>query len=234
MASFKATIFQKNINSDIAKDQKQKVLMQKSDFLILPEYYPLATKNTSLINLASNSRKNIDNLIDLSLTYKGVIIGGSFIREDNGKYYHSCPIVLDGALVDWYNQKIIKELDQDISKGNLEEGIYILNGIRFALMIGKEISDNKLLEYYKNENIQILFHLESNPQNSHTFAEDLKQYSQIASENQMYIFRTCGTGLLFEKQLIGRSLFASPAGINWKVAPAEKESEIIKTINLNF
>jgi hypothetical protein len=40
MANLKVIIFQKNINSDLTKDQKLKISAAKADFLILPRFFP--------------------------------------------------------------------------------------------------------------------------------------------------------------------------------------------------
>ena len=234
MGSIKITILQKDINNEISRELKQKIISQKSDFLILPEFFPFTSKNSNIVNLASNATKNLDNLIELSNSYKGVIIGGSFIREENGKYFHSCPIVFEGVLVDWYDQKhLSKNCNPEVSKGE-KDSFYILKGIRFAILMGQDLNDPKLLQNIKNEEIKFLFYIASEVDNDFSFEEDLARFSRIARENNVYLFRSCGIGNLFEKELKGRSLYSSPSGINWKVAPSEEAAEIIKTINLNY
>ena len=80
MNIIKITVFQKNINTDISRDQKQKLITQKSDFLILPRFCPTIAKVSEKSTL-HNHKIYVDKLLEISEYYKGVIIGGTILRE---------------------------------------------------------------------------------------------------------------------------------------------------------
>ncbi|MCE9500718.1 MAG: amidohydrolase [Leptospira sp.] len=233
MPSSKVTLFQKNINSEISKDQKQKLLSQKSDFLILPEYFPFLEPGDSIRNSISKSKENLDRILEISEYYKGVIIGGSIFREENGKIFNSCPIVQNVTLIDWYDKRIPGPNEKEIQNGD-SSGIYIMNSIRFGILCGNESADEKILQNFSDEKIQVLFHLFADTDSStkESYDKYLDHYLKLSKQYSFHILHVCGTGNIFGKNMEGRSLYASPSGINWKVGMSENNSEVIKTVSI--
>ena len=132
MNNFKITYFQKNINEPISKDQRQKINSQKSDFFIFPSFFPFKETH-NLKQIADNEKIYLDSLLEISETYKGVIIGGSFPRVVEGQIIESCPIVQDIQLIDYYDTfQTQKEYGNKIQprKG---DSIYVLGKIRFGI-----------------------------------------------------------------------------------------------------
>ncbi len=233
MSTIKVTVFQKNIHSEITKDQKQKLIAAKSDFLLLPEYFPsFNPQDKTTIEKSKRKELYLDKILEVSEYFKGVIIGGSIVREFEGKYYYSTPIVQNVNLIDWYDKKVHEE--KDIQNGD-NDGIFILSGVRFAIFCGGDLSPNTYssqMERIQNEKIAIVLHLASNS-NFANYEDDLKFYSNIAKNYNVQIIKCSGTGSHNENKLDGRSLFATKTGLNWKVAPFENDTEIIKTLTVN-
>jgi len=233
MPSVRVTLFQKNINSEISKDQKQKLISQKSDFLILPEYFPSIDPGDSIRNMASRNKINLDRILEISEYYKGVIIGGSIFREENGKIFNSCPIVQNITLIDWYDKRDSSGKKKEIAIGE-NSGIYIMNSVRFGILSGNEALDETVLQNFSKEKIQILFHpfAQNGTSEIESYEHDLDYYLSLSKKYSFHILRTCGIGNLFGDQIEGRSLYSSPTGINWKVGKAENNTEVMKTVTL--
>lgn len=234
MSILKVTIFQKNINVDITRDQKQKIISQKSDFLIFPEFYPFYGKLPEK-HPSEYERIYTDKLLEVSEYYKGVIIGGSYIRQFENAYYISCPIIQDLRLIDWYDKRSIEKIKNlKLGTGSME-GIFVLGGIRFGILLGNEINHSEYLDHLKKEKISYLFNPSSVLSDSESeelqYKEDMNLYGNLASQYDLNIVRICGLGKnLNNEPLSGRSLYSCSTGIKWKVAFHENQAEVIKTV----
>lgn len=232
MNSLKITIFQKDINTTIPPEVLKKILQQKSDFLILPEFYPALRKEKLAKESAENLKNNTNLLSGVSESYKGVLIGGSMFRPDEDKLYHSVPIFHETILIDWYDKRDISS-DEQIASGSGEK-FFIINGIRFAILIGDEIQREERLEEIQKEGINLVFHLDSVSMDSQqSWESDLEFFAELAKKFDLNILRTTGFGQAMGKEYKGRSFLATPHGITWKVAASEEEKEILKTIQIN-
>ncbi|PJZ69354.1 amidohydrolase [Leptospira perolatii] len=232
MASVKITLFQKDIPQPVSSDQRSKLSKEKSDFLLLPMYFP-GGGTGSPESLASRSKGLLDELLAISEVYKGVIVGGCMFRKDDeGALRISVPIVQNVVLVDWYDVKDLSPEDQPAKPGS-GENVLILGGYRFGLFAGKELEDGERLNRLKSENVNLAFHIDCLSDNGIDYSDDLKKYSEISSKYGLFLLRSSGFGSVFGKKRIGRSLLSTPTGVTWKVAENEKEKEIIKTVNIN-
>lgn len=236
MNIIKITVFQKNINTDISRDQRQKLISQKSDFLILPRFFPTIAKITEKSSI-SNYKIYVDKLLEISEYYKGIIIGGTILREVNGKLYESCPIIQDINVIDWYDARVPEKMgDLSISAGE-SESIFILGGVRFAILIGNESKNENFLSHIQSEKVDLLFNsslIYSSDSEPAEYQRDLDLYSEFSKNYSLNIVRSSGIGKLFNnKELSGRSFYSSNTGVKWKVASFENENEIIKTVNIN-
>ncbi|MDX1961108.1 MAG: hypothetical protein SFU98_21240 [Leptospiraceae bacterium] len=237
MSIIKLTIFQKNINTPITKDEKTKLASQKSEFLVLPRFFPHTESIQALVDHESYSKKYLDMILEVSEYHKGVVIGGTMLRKEKNNYIESCPIVQDVNLIDYAN---LRSLDTvaglKISKSE-SESIHILNGVRFAILIGKDFQNQELRQVILKEKIELIIQPELlflSPDDNDTYQNDLKEYASVAKELNSNIVRVSGVGTLAGKTLSGRSLHASKEGIRWKVADYENNNSIIKTININI
>lgn len=233
MPSIKVTIFQKNINIPFSKEQKAKIAAQNSDFLILPRFFPFFDGWSS--QQETKEKKFLDQILEISEYHKGVVIGGSIFRKDGKNYIESYPIVKDVNLIDYYN------LRSEDSLGNIKvmpcnsEFIFTLNGIRFAVLPGRDLHNPELFEQVKSEKIELIFNpdfTELSPQEAQVYNSELSTYTNIVKDTSLQIVRVCGIGNFGEFVLSGRSFYATPSGIRWKVASTENQIEVIKTVNV--
>jgi hypothetical protein len=237
MHSIKVTLFQKAIGEPITRDQRTKLIAQRSDFLILPRLY--ATAQQSPEKLALDEKKYLDKVIEISEYYKGVIVGGTIFRHIGKKLVESCPIVQDLSLVDYYNLRSESIISGTKIETSDSETIFILSGIRFAIIAGNEYKDEIIINKLKDEKINIVFCMDSPLNNGDSdpveYESDLKEFSELAKNFVPNVTRTTGVGISLEgKKLSGRCLYAAPDGLKWKVALSENSLEIIKTVNISL
>ncbi|WCL47992.1 amidohydrolase [Leptospira sp. GIMC2001] len=221
----KISFYQKKIGEKFTSQEKLKISKEKSDFLILPPrlILPLGLNED---NWLANYDNYLDQILELSETYKGVILGGTLLRKDSrGKRVESVPIVQGVNLIDHYD--LVKPSISSAVAGD-SETIFIMAGVRFAIITGNEIDDSEFLNDIKSKGIQTIFVLESNITNR-TYEEELEYFSDIAKKYSFNIFRVCGYNQM--GKILGRSLVATPTGIHWKVGKMEEFNDILKTIH---
>ncbi|MCB1192407.1 MAG: hypothetical protein KDK90_18315 [Leptospiraceae bacterium] len=237
MSIIKVTVFQKNINSDITREQKVKLIAQKSDFLLFPEFFPNTTRISDKF-IADNEKFYLDKLLEVSEYYKGVIIGGSIIRKIKDKYYESCPIIKNVSVIEWYNKRTAGSIGNVNYSSGDGELIFILSGIRFSILLGDDLKNEELIKKIKDEKISLVFNPSSLicPSESYLqkYDQGLKESMELSHKHLLNLIRTSGIGNLYGENLLALSLYASNVGINWKIATNENSTEIIKTINVSL
>ncbi|RHX84280.1 amidohydrolase [Leptospira stimsonii] len=233
MASAKVTLFQKHLNQPITNEQKSKLAKEKSDFLLLPEYFPFYNSSSTPEGSSEKAKALTDELLQISEYYKGVIIGGSIFRkDDSGKMKLSVPIIQSVVVVDWYEKHELLPVEKPALTGE-SETIFIMSGFRFGIVTGKEIENPKRLEELRSQNVNLLFHIDSVLEADSTHAQDLERYAKLSAQSGIFIARVSGVGSALGRVGVGRSLLSTASGVNWKVAESEKDKEVIKTVTIN-
>jgi predicted amidohydrolase len=220
----KVTIFQKQLGERISLTEKQKLAKERSDFLLLPQYL-LNDPNLKEHSIQDHYDESIDHLLDISEVYKGVILGGSLYRKSQSQIFESVPIIQDLNLVDNYDTKNSKLEKARIGES---ETIFIMAGVRFSILVGEDIADRETITELREKGISIFFHLDSLPR-TRDYDGDLEYYKNLCSEFGINIFRVCGYSK--DSGLEGRSLVATPTGIQWKVGKMESDKSLFKTIH---
>ncbi|MDW7976126.1 MAG: carbon-nitrogen hydrolase family protein [Leptospiraceae bacterium] len=206
----------------------------RSDFLILPSFFYSDQNVKQILELKEKTQNAVDWLLKLSQSYKGVIIGGSVVQVHEGKLYHSTPIIYDENIVDWYQKRFLNQEETSFFTAGSDIGMFMLNNIRFGVLIGEEIQNIKLIEELKNNQIHLIFNPNANPDEGKD-EEALLQYEndtylKPAKELDISIVNCDATGSFLGKKLLGRSLLATPKGISWRVLSNDLNKQILKDI----
>ncbi len=238
MPIIRVTIFQKNLNEGIHIHLLKKLSNTDSDFLVLPEYFIADVNVKNYLELKNRSKIALEWLAKLSHIYKGILIGGSLIREENEKLYNSCPIFYKGELIDWYSKRELTSEEKKYLSFGEEPGIFILNGIRFGVLICNDINNPRLLkELYEND-VRLIFvvvaSLKKNEDQQTKYKRDEELFLKPAKLYNQTIVKCSSVGSIFDKPLQGRSLLATPSGILWRVSPQEEDKEILKTLIISL
>lgn len=230
MAVVKITIFQKDIHKRVSREDIQKISSARSQFLVLPEGFPELFQSSSPLDATKHEKEYQDHLLEISEQFPGVIFGGSHFRKnESGDLTISLPIVQSLVVVDFYEKKNPNlGNESSIKKGNTES-IFIMGGLRFGFLLGEDIQKDEIWEEFQKEDIEIVFYL-SKEQNDRSYEDDLKYFEELAKKKKIHLIRVCATG----GGLLGRSLYASPSGINWKVGKTEEDKEVLKTLSVNL
>ncbi|MFN3605496.1 MAG: carbon-nitrogen hydrolase family protein [Leptonema sp. (in: bacteria)] len=238
MPILKVTIFQKNLNEGLNLNLIKKLSSLDSDFLVFPEYFLVDLSVKTYDDLKNRSKPAIEWLTKLSNSYKGIIIGGSLIKEDQGKFYNSCPVVYKGDVIDWYSKRELTEEESKYLTPGLESGIFILNGIRFGVLICNDVNNHQLLKELHENSVSLIFVIVASLKKEETIETKYKRDEELflnpAKKYHQTIIKCSSVGNIFKKPLQGRSLLATPLGIPWRVSPEEEDKEILKTLVISI
>jgi len=236
MGLVKVTIFQKNLPDGLNLTTFKKLSTVKSDFLLLPEYFFADSSVKEPRDLKEKTKFALDWLIKLNHSYKGVIIGGSVVLEEDGKLYNATPVIADGQIVDWYRKRYLTDNETKLVTPGSDPGIFMLGGHRFGVLICNDVRERKYFDELSQQDVKLVFSVLNSPFRDETIDEKYERdealFSIPARENGQSIAKCCSTGDIMGHRLQGRSLVATPTGISWRVPPNEEDKQILKTVIL--
>ena len=138
-------------------------ILNNTDVLVLPEVWTVGWSCKNFQKTAQNIENSsvIYFLSEIAKKYNTNIIGGSFITENNGLYYNTCPVIdRNGKLVATYSKNHL------YSYYGCDEGKFItvgespvivdLDGISFGLSICYDIRFPELYRAYRKAGADIL------------------------------------------------------------------------------
>lgn len=138
-------------------------LLLNTDVLVLPEVWTVGWSCKNFQKTAQNLENSsvISFLADIAKKYSTNIIGGSFITEQNGLYYNTCPVIdRNGKLIASYSKNHL------YSYYGCDEGSFItagkspvmvnLDGIYFGLTICYDIRFPEIYRAYRKSGVDIL------------------------------------------------------------------------------
>ncbi len=231
----KISIFQKAISEPLGPSTLKKLHGLKSDFLVLPEYLFADASVANHANGLEKSKATLEWLQKLSDSYKGIIIGGSVMLEEDGNIYNATPIVSDSKVVDFYRKRNLTENEkkQKLAAGT-EPGVFILGGFRFGVLICADVLNPALIDELAGMGVKLIFAVMNSPYRQETpedkKARDESLFCAPAAKHNLVIAKCCGVGTTFGHRIQGRSLVVTPNGISWRVSPGEEDKEVLKTV----
>jgi predicted amidohydrolase len=230
----KISVFQKAIPEPLGPSTFKKLSGLKSDFLVLPEYLFADASVRDHAGGLEKSRAALEWMTKLSDSYKGIIIGGSVLLQEDGKLYNACPVICGSQVVDYYRKRHLTEPEKKIFAPGSEPGVFILGGFRFGVLICADLLHPSSLDELAGMGINLVFAVMNSPYREETVEEkrerDEKLFCQPAAKHKMVIAKCCGAGQTFGHRIQGRSLVVTPSGISWRVSPGEEDKEIVKTV----
>lgn len=138
-------------------------LEQKTDVLVLPEVWTVGWECSCFRDSAQNlSNSSVINFLKkLAKQYEFNIIGGSFITENNGKFYNTCPVISkEGELIATYSKNHL------FSYYGCDEGKFVsvgespvmveLDGIKFGLTVCYDIRFPEIYRAYRKAGADVL------------------------------------------------------------------------------
>ncbi|MCB1172259.1 MAG: carbon-nitrogen hydrolase family protein [Leptospiraceae bacterium] len=238
MGIIKISLYQRQIGQQsLNLATIKKLSAQRSDFLLLPEYF-YADANTSWDTMQSKQDFANDWVMKLADSYRGVLIAPSLLHMEGKQTVLSAAVISDAQIVDrYYKQKLEKD-ESKLAQCGTELPAFILGGQRFAILMGKEIYDKSIQTQLLEQQIKLVFLAGQLPAPKADIAVEMQKDEdkliQIAAKCDLHIVRSCATGSLMGKALSGRSVVVNAQGVSWRVAAQEDQNELLKTVMINL
>lgn len=237
MSILKVSVFQKSLLEGLNLNTIKKLAALKSDFLIMPEFFFADDKIKNYAALEDKSQFALDWLLKLSEAYKGVIIGGTVILNEEGEKFVATPVIRESAVVDWYRKRSLNDEENQFAKPGTEPGVFILGGHRFSILSGKDIENPDFFRELDEQGIRLVFSLTRSKKKWESLEEkherDETYFCKPAREHNLVITKCAPSGFFLGEELQGRSMVVTPSGISWRVSPDEEHEEVLKTVMIN-
>ena len=234
MGLVKVTIFQKLLSDGLNLATFKKPAAVKSDFLLLPEYFFADGSVKDPRDLKEKTKFALDWLVKLNSSYRGVIIGGSVVLEENGHLYNATPVISGGQVVDWYRKRHLTENEKKFLTPGNDAGIFMLGGHRFGVLICNDVRHRPYFDELAEQDVRLIFSVFNSPFREESVDEKFQRDEELfclpARENRQCIAKCCSAGEIMGHRVQGRSLVVTPQGISWRVPPAEESQQILKTV----
>jgi len=189
-----------NVEANIQKVEKliENGLPKDTDTLVLPEVWTCGWSCDKFIGTAQNTQGSaIKFLCETAKEYHINIIGGSFIEENSGKYYNTCPIIdKNGKLIAKYRKNHL------YSYYGCDEGKYItkgdnpvmvnLDGINYGITICYDIRFPEIYRAYAKAGADILINCAAWGSNKPIPWEMMTKSRAIENQCYMVALTQCG------------------------------------------
>lgn len=209
-----------------------------ADFVFLPEVWTVGWHPQVFLKTAEFIEESmaVKMLKEIAKEYKTNIIGGSFIRKENDKYYNSCPVInRNGELVAVYDKNHL------FSYYGADEGKFItrgenpvmieMDGVKVGLTICYDIRFPEIFRAYRKAGADILANLAAWGKSKKIPWDSMT--TSRAVENQSYMVALTQTGLLADgTENLGHSMLIDYEG---KILDEidDIEGAIYAEVNLN-
>ncbi len=238
--NIKVALYQKNSNGVFDLKKIEKAVGRRFDFVCLPEYCLIPLDAQSQLDTARDLKKNLETLAELSVRLDTVLIGGSLVEGENGKYYNACSIVDRGRMAGKYRKVNLyrREAGKGISTGNRYE-VFEIGGVRVGLLICADVLFPESYRRLAELNPDIIFVPTTSPYRAEDSVEskekrDRDYFLAGAKTASAYVAKCCAVGSLLGGRLQGRSLIAAPWGILKRVPFEDEDREQVLTAELDL
>ncbi|MBU1880954.1 carbon-nitrogen hydrolase family protein, partial [bacterium] len=149
--TIRVAALQKRMGGVIPTAEFESLRQKGVDLVCLPEYYFVPSKVRSQIETAALKKAILQRIQLYSNQLVGVVVGGTLIEEEYGRYYNTCPVFDCGKFVGSYRKMFPtpREREKGISSGTSHTVVEV-RGIRLGLLICADVlysaSFNKIRE----------------------------------------------------------------------------------------
>ncbi len=214
---------QMELGRQLTLEDKLHIFKQRPEFVCLPEYFMVGSDMPDFSRSALQIKENLDYIQRLSMELDTCVIGGSVVESDGDCLYNSSYIFNRGHKLGKYRK--LNPVSGEIAKGILPgDKIFVceVDGIGVGLLICADALNSGLFELMAMEQVDIIFIPTTSPlkpaeSKSEKQKRDRDIYVRGAELAGAFVVKTCAVGHLFERPLQGRTLIASPWGIEARV-----------------
>jgi len=189
-----------------------------ADFVFLPEVWTAGWHTPAFLRTAETleDSKAVRMLSEIALRYDTNIIGGSFIRKSEDKFYNSCPVInRHGEVIAIYDKNHLYSYYGDnegdiITKGSNPVMVEI-EGVKIGLTICFDIRFPEIYRAYRKAGADILVNMAAWGKTKKIPWDTMT--ASRAVENQSYMVALTQTGLLpGGKENLGHSMIIDYEG----------------------
>jgi predicted amidohydrolase len=206
----------------------------------LPEYYNVDPERRDTVSNASRAAEYLRYCRTLSDRFGTVLIAGTAIEWDHGRFFNTACIFDRGIAIGQYRKvnPTLRERENGIASGG-EIGAFEIDGVRIAVIICADVFQRESFSRLAALEADIVFVPTTSPLRpmetvSDKFTRDKTIFVAGAREVGGYLVKCCASGRLWGKDLQGRSLVAAPWGIITRVSPTEEGKGRILSVTLDI
>ncbi|HXF49257.1 MAG TPA: carbon-nitrogen hydrolase family protein [Verrucomicrobiae bacterium] len=233
-------LYQKQSDGVFDLDKIEKAIGRGFDFVCLPEYCFIPLDARSQLDTAKDLNRNLEILAQLSVRLETVLIGGSMVEEERGKFYNVCNIFDRGRFIGKYRKVNLyrREAGKGISTGNRYE-VFEIGGVRVGLLICADVLFPESYKMLAGQRPDVVFVPTTSPYRADDSIEakekrDSDYFLAGAKTTLAYVAKCCATGSLLGGRLQGRTLVAAPWGIVKRVPFPDENKEFFLTAELDL
>lgn len=172
-----------------------------ADIIVLPELWSVGWACDKFTECAEDIDNSdvIEFLSELAVTYNVNILGGSFVRHKDGKYYNTCPVInREGELIGTYDKNHLFSYYDDCENKYITKGespvIVDIEGVNIGLSICYDIRFPEIYRAYRKAGADLLVNMAAWPLSRKIHWDSLT--CARAVENQTYMIALTQTGTL--------------------------------------
>jgi predicted amidohydrolase len=211
-----------------------KLLQEKqTDFVCLPEHYPLRKEIGSLTEAAADYDTRKQYLSGVSSAIQSVVVGGTITETASSGYYNTCYVFEEGKEVGFYRKinPTSREMAAGVLRGD-EFKMFSIRGLRVGVLICADVLDMRSFEELASLECQVAFIPTASPLRSgesveEKFKRDRAIFLEGARKMRCPLVKTCGVGTTFGHPIQGRSLIATPDRIIARAEPDQEDQQLI-------
>ena len=221
-------------NLNAAREGIRKAAQQKPAFIALPEYFSVPNNMEQFNSAESISRETykatMDFLAEVSKQVAGIyIMGGTVLEEDNGIFYNTSTLWLNGALVGKYRKRnpINAELKAGVSRGD-KPAAFDTEYCKVGLLVCADMFSPDTIKAVVDLGAELVF-LPVAAMGTHPHVTGHPLTEKLATENGIYVVKV---GNVSSNARGGRSAFITPWGVEQEVSDALEDSVMTKDFDM--
>lgn len=202
--------------------------------IALPEYFSVPGCLSNFYSAErmakSTSKPTFDFLSKISAEIPNIyLLGGTYLEEDNGKYYNTSTLWKNGSMLGKYKKKnpIKGEIQAGVAKGN-QPVVIDTNFGKIALLVCADMFDPILVKQVAALGAEFLS-LPVAAMGSHPTVKGHPLTEKVASENGVFVIKV---GNVCSSTIGGRSAIIAPWGIIVEVTDSLEDKIISADLDM--
>lgn len=233
-------IVQCEVGRQLSLEENLLIFKRRPDFVLFPEYYNTDPDRPDIAHNAAKSGEHLLYCQTLSDRFNAVVIAGSGIAIDSGRFHNTSSVFAGGQIVGKYRKisPTANEVRKGISAGT-ELCLIEAAGVRISILICADVLHRENFVRMAAMKPDIVFIPATSPWRKNEtikekFARDNSIFVSGAQIMGSYVVKGCAVGSLWGRQLQGRSLIAAPWGVLNRIAPDEEDRRRMLSATLDI